>query len=146
MNPERTFSLQMEARDCECDLQGIINNAVYLNYLEHTRHSFLKSIGIDFHQLHSEGLDAVVRRIKIDYRRSLTGMDAFTSSLQVCMKGRLQFVFDQRIHRLPDGEEMTRARSFVAFIREGRPVPPPDEVVSVVTAWLAGDREEKRCT
>ena len=106
MNPGRTFSLPMEARDYECDLQGIVNNSVYLNYFEHTRHSFLKSIGLDFHRLHTEGLDAVVRRIEIDYRRSLTGTDEFTSSLRISMKGRLQCVFDQSIHRLPDGEEV----------------------------------------
>lgn len=129
----------MEARDYECDLQGIVNNSVYLNYFEHTRHSFLKHIGLDFRRLHREGVDAVVRRIEIDYRRSLTGMDEFTSNLRISLKGRLQYIFDQSIHRLPDGEEMTRARSFVAFIREGRPVPPPDEVISAVNAWLAGE-------
>ncbi len=132
----------MEVRDYECDSEGIVNNAVYLNYFEHTRHSFLKHIGVDFNRLHREGFDAVVRRIEIDYRRSLTGMDEFSSDLQVSMKGRLQYLFDQSIHRLSDGEEMTRARSFVAFVREGRPVPPPDKVISAVNAWLAGETGE----
>jgi acyl-CoA thioester hydrolase len=142
MNSRITFSIPMEVRDYECDLQGIVNNSVYLNYFEHTRHSFLKSIALDFHRLHTEGLDAVVRRVEIDYRRSLTGMDAFTSSLQISMKGRLQCVFDQSIHRQPDGEEMTKARTYVAFIRGGRPVPPPDKLVSTVKAWLAGEAAE----
>lgn len=131
----------MEARDYECDLQGIVNNSVYLNYFEHTRHTFLRSIGLDFYQLHLQGFDAVVRRIEIDYRRSLTSTDAFVSTLSITMKGRLQYVFDQSIHRQPDGVEMTKARSFVAFVRDGRPVPPPDEVVTAVNSWLtAGAR------
>ncbi|NLI24182.1 MAG: acyl-CoA thioesterase, partial [Bacteroidales bacterium] len=29
------FELEMEVRDYECDIQGIVNNAVYMNYLEH---------------------------------------------------------------------------------------------------------------
>jgi acyl-CoA thioesterase FadM len=39
------FRLDFEVRDYECDLQGIVNNAVYQNYLEHTRHEFLKQKG-----------------------------------------------------------------------------------------------------
>ncbi len=35
------FELEFTVRDYECDLQGIVNNAVYLNYLEHTRHQYL---------------------------------------------------------------------------------------------------------
>ena len=42
------YRLQFEVRDYECDLQGIVNNAVYQNYLEHARHQLLKSIGVDF--------------------------------------------------------------------------------------------------
>lgn len=31
------FSTQMEVRDYECDIQGIVNNARYLHYTEPTR-------------------------------------------------------------------------------------------------------------
>ena len=37
---EKVFELKMSVRDYECDLQGIVNNAVYQNYLEHARHQF----------------------------------------------------------------------------------------------------------
>ena len=36
------YSLEMTVRDYECDLQGVVNNAVYQNYLEHARHEYLK--------------------------------------------------------------------------------------------------------
>jgi acyl-CoA thioester hydrolase len=90
MNGGRVFSISMQTRDCECDLQGIINNSVYLNYLEHTRHTFLRHLGLDFKTLHIEGVDAVVRRIEIDYKRSLRGMEQFVSNLEISTKGRLQ--------------------------------------------------------
>ena len=40
------YELEMKVRDYECDLQGIVNNANYQHYLEHTRHEFLTSVEI----------------------------------------------------------------------------------------------------
>ncbi len=71
------FELSFEVRDYECDLQGIVNNAIYLNYLEHTRHKFFLNNGIDFFTLHQKGIDLVVVRIEIDYKHSLTSGDSF---------------------------------------------------------------------
>lgn len=51
-----TFTLEMDVRDYECDIQGIVNNAVYQNYLEHARHEYLKEVGIDFAELAKMGL------------------------------------------------------------------------------------------
>lgn len=34
------FETRMEVRDYECDIEGIVNNANYLHYAEHTRHLF----------------------------------------------------------------------------------------------------------
>ena len=69
--PKYRFQLEFEVCDYECDLQGIVNNAVYLNYLEHTRHTFLKNIGLDFAELHQRGLDLVMVRCELDYRYPL---------------------------------------------------------------------------
>lgn len=54
------YELEMKVRDYECDLQGIVNNANYQHYLEHTRHEFLTSVGISFAALHEQGVDPVV--------------------------------------------------------------------------------------
>ena len=49
------YELEMKVRDYECDLQGIVNNANYQHYLEHTRHEFLTSVGVSFAALHEQG-------------------------------------------------------------------------------------------
>ena len=56
------FETEMEVRDYECDIQGIVNNANYLHYAEHTRHLFLLQTGLSFARLHEQGIDAVVAR------------------------------------------------------------------------------------
>ena len=38
------YETRMEVRDYECDIQGIVNNANYLHYTEHTRHRFIRSL------------------------------------------------------------------------------------------------------
>ena len=75
---DNSYHLDFSVRDYELDLQGIVNNAVYLNYLEHARHEFLKSKGLDFNELHLQGYDAVVVRSEVDYKKSLRSGDEFT--------------------------------------------------------------------
>ena len=46
------FETRMEVRDYECDIEGIVNNANYLHYTEHTRHRFRRALGVSFADLH----------------------------------------------------------------------------------------------
>ena len=55
----------MEVRDYECDIEGIVNNANYLHYMEHTRHLFLQKRGLSFAEMHRKGVDAVVARMNL---------------------------------------------------------------------------------
>ena len=48
---EYAFRLDFKVRDYECDIQGIVNNGVYQNYLEHARHEYLLASGVDFAEL-----------------------------------------------------------------------------------------------
>lgn len=112
----------MEVRDYECDLQGIVNNAVYLNYLEHARHTFLLQHNIDFARLHTEGVDLVVSRIEIDYKLSLTSGDRFVIRSGMHREGHLRVVFNQEIVRLPDQKTVVKARVIGVGVKNGRPM------------------------
>ena len=95
------FELSMKVRDYECDLQGIVNNANYQHYLEHTRHEFLSSIGVSFAELHTQGIDPVVARINIAFKTPLRSGDEFVSKLYLKKEG-IKYLFYQDIFRLPD--------------------------------------------
>lgn len=96
-----TYSLRMKVRDYECDLQGIVNNANYQHYTEHTRHEFLLAHGVSFAALHERGIDAVVSGMELRFKTPLRSGDEFESRLAVRKEG-LKYVFRQDIYRLPD--------------------------------------------
>lgn len=114
--------LELTVRDYECDLQGIVNNAVYLNYLEHARHTFLLERQVDFAKLHTEGVDLVVSRIEIDYKLSLTSGDKFVIQSNLRREGFLRVIFDQEIFRLPDRKTVVKAKVIGVGLRNGRPI------------------------
>jgi acyl-CoA thioester hydrolase len=95
--------LTLSVRDYECDLQGVVNNAVYQNYLEHARHEFIKTRGLDFAALTAAGINLMVIRAELDYRGSLKSGDRFSVRTQYLRKSRLKFVFLQEVVR--EGEE-----------------------------------------
>lgn len=120
----KRFELDMQVRDYECDVQGIVNNAVYQNYLEHTRHEFLHAAGCDFNALRSEGWEPVVVRADIQYRVSLRPRDRFRSTVELRRLGRLRFVFVQQLIRLADERVVVEAEITGVFTKNGRPVAP----------------------
>ena len=113
------FELPMKVRDYECDLQGIVNNANYQHYTEHTRHEFLRSEGISFAELHEQGIDAVVARIMMAFKTPLRSGDEFISCLNVKKEG-IKYVFIQDIYRLPDRRPVLRATVDTVCLIEGR--------------------------
>ncbi len=118
------FEITMDVRDYECDIQGIVNNSVYQNYLEHCRHKFLEKAGISFAQMHEEGIDAVVIRAELNYKFPLRPGDQFIVRLKMAKKGSLRIVFKQQIFRKPDETLMVDACVTSVLTRRGKPCSP----------------------
>lgn len=135
MNPY-LYALEMSVRDYECDMQGIVNNAVYQNYLEHARHMCMKNEGIDFKRYTLMGVNFVVVRAEVDYKHPLTSGDAFVVSVNVIKESRLRLVFYQDIFRLPDHKPVLKARIVATVLNErGRPEMPA-QVAAVLKKFL----------
>ena len=113
------FELRMKVRDYECDLQGIVNNANYQHYIEHTRHEFLLSRGISFAALHEQGIDAVVARLNMTFKQPLRSGDEFISRLALRKDG-LRYVFQQDIYRYPDEKPVIKATVDAVCVVNGK--------------------------
>ena len=120
MNPEKyIFTLEIAVRDYELDSEGIVNNAIYLHYLEHTRHAFVKQEGIPFGSLTREGLIPVVRRMEIDYFTPLRSGDVMLSRLWIERKGP-RFIFHQDIFKKEDEAPVVSAVVTIVCMEDGR--------------------------
>ena len=126
------FQIELDVRDYECDMQGIVNNSVYQNYLEHTRHKYLKSIGLDFATLTKKQINLIVIRVEIDYKASLKSGDSFISALNMIRISPLRFGFEQFIYRKSDNKLMTKALVIGTSInKKGRPELP----LELIKVW-----------
>ena len=121
MNQDKyIFTLELAVRDYELDSEGIVNNAVYLHYLEHTRHAFVKQEGIPFGSLTRDGLIPVVRRMEIDYHTPLQSGDVMLSRLWIERKGA-RFIFYQDIYKKEGGVLVVSAVvTIVSMEKDGR--------------------------
>jgi len=116
------FRLNFEVRDYECDLSGIVNNAIYQHYLEHARHRYLKTRGLDFAALEERGITLVVVRIEMDFLYPLRSGDKFYVAVEPERISRLRFGFQQDIYRLPDEKPILNAKVIgTALNDQGRP-------------------------
>ena len=128
------FTLEIAVRDYELDSEGIVNNAIYLHYLEHTRHAFVKQEGIPFGSLTSEGLVPVVRRMEIDYHTPLHTGDVMLSRLWIERKGP-RFIFHQDVFKKDDGALVVSAVVTIVCMEDGR-INRGDELAARIAKYL----------
>jgi len=127
------FRIDMKVRDYECDIQGVVNNAVYQNYLEHARHAFLLANDIDFAALTQAGIHLMLARIELDFKGSLKPADAFYITVEMEKASRIKYAFVQKIYRQADDKLMLEGKAIgIALNAKGRPAAfEPLELMSV---------------
>jgi len=121
------FKYPMRVRDYECDLQGVVNNSVYQNYFEHSRHEFLLANNIDFSDLAEQGIHLMVTRVELDFKRSLRPKNDFYVTVEVEKVSRIQYEFIQHIYLTENDQLMVSSKAIgVAVNLKGRPMASPE--------------------
>ncbi|WP_421851963.1 acyl-CoA thioesterase [Marinomonas sp.] len=122
-NLDHKDRIYFEVRDYECDMQGIVNNAVYQNYLEHARHQFIKSRGLDFAEITKQGIHLVLIKAELEYKRSLQSSDAFYIQTSIERISQLKLNFIQQVHRSDNDQVILSAKMTVTSTsKEGKPI------------------------
>lgn len=104
------YELEIPVRDYELDSEGVVNNAIYLHYLEYTRHCFCQQVGYSFKQMRDDGIIPMLNRIEANYKRPMRSGETIVSKLWVEMQG-VRFVFHQDLY-----DKDTRALSLQAVV------------------------------
>ena len=129
------FEIEFQVRDYECDMAGIVNNSVYLNYLEHARHEFIKTIGFDFEKLLNAGIFTVVARADLSYKTSLRSGDSFIVKIRVEHSG-VRYIFYQDVYRLPDHKLCLKGVITTTSLIDNK-ITTPDVIVSAIEKVVA---------
>ena len=114
-----SFEYEMKLSDYECDIQGVVNNANYQHYMEHARHEFLETFGVSFSALHEKGIDLMVAKVAIEYKRPLRGGDRFAVRINMVRKGA-KLVMLQDIYNLESNVLSAKGEIDVVCLKGGR--------------------------
>ena len=128
------FTYRIEVRDYEIDAEGIVNNANYLHYLEHTRHEFCNKVGFSFVQMCEKGITPVLSRVEIDYMTPLRSGDVMVSCLNIKRKGP-RFIFYQDVFRESDESPVVKAVVTVVSLKNEK-LSRGDEIAEAFKEYL----------
>lgn len=95
-----TFSIPVTVRGYELDVQGHLNQAVYLQYAEHARWELLRAAGINPDKLLAARVGPVVLETTIRYRRELRGGDEVRVTCEFSWDDGKTFRVHQQIRTL----------------------------------------------
>lgn len=124
------YTTKLTVRPYELDSYNHVNNAVYLNYLEHARMDFLHQIGFDYKGLVARGYYTYVTHIDIHYKASALLDDELTIESQSVKMGAVSGTFHQEIKKNVGTEnEILCAVADVtwACVKDGIPTKLPKE-------------------
>ncbi|GLX47569.1 thioesterase [Streptomyces hygroscopicus subsp. hygroscopicus] len=93
------FSVRVTVRGYETDVQGHLNQAVYLNYAEHARWALLQAAGVSQTGLVRTGVGPVVLETTIRYLRELLAGDEVDVTCAFEWSGGKTFTVRQEIRR-----------------------------------------------
>jgi YbgC/YbaW family acyl-CoA thioester hydrolase len=127
--------LETVVRCTEIDVNGHVNNAKYVEYLEWGREEWYERQGFPYDRLQRLGAATVVVNINLNLRRPCRQGERLRIRTWPERRGRTSFVLAQRIDRA-DGEAVADALVTLVMIdpTTGRSRPPPEEFARLFPA------------
>jgi len=127
MNTE-VFKEYFEVRDNEVDVQGIVNNANYMNYLAHARHKFGRKMGLDFIEYAKQGKNLVVLSCTLNFKQPLKPGDTFYVTCRLVPdESAFKFAFEQEI-RFSETDRLVLKAHFTATCVNTNPGPHEEKI------------------
>jgi YbgC/YbaW family acyl-CoA thioester hydrolase len=127
---------EVEVRSYELDVYDHVNNAVYINWLEHGRSKLLQDKGLNYMSIIRQwGVRFMTVRTEIDYHEALRLGDRAAVTTQVEKIGNTSVTVAHSITRVGATEPSAKARVVVVYTdaTTGKPTPVPAEFVRLYT-------------
>lgn len=135
-------TLDIEVRFSELDPYAHLNHAVYATYFETARVVALRDVDLDLVALAGEGLQFVVIRLTLDYRRPAVAHDVVTITTEIQETRRASTVWFQQMLRDDEVLATATVRSAITD-RKGKPIRPPVWVFDRLAPLMTGQPDTR---
>lgn len=125
-------SYELEVRSYELDVYDHVNNAVYLNWLEHGRSKLLQDKGFNYLSIINDwGVQFMTVHTEIDYHKALKLADKVQVTTQVERIGNTSITVAHAVTRSSDDEPAASAKVVIVFTdaKTGKATPVPQSFV-----------------
>jgi YbgC/YbaW family acyl-CoA thioester hydrolase len=133
MNQNLMWETIIPVRSYELDFAGIVNNAVYLHYLEEARFEFLRQHEIDLYAMNKAGVVPVIAKAAIEYKSPARGQDVLLIKGTIAKTGRTSMLMQYEIRSRNDGRLVALAETLMVFVNErGKPTAIPETLTAIL--------------
>jgi thioesterase-3 len=118
--------LTIIVRSTEIDVNGHVNNAKYLEYLEWAREEWYEQAGLTYETFGAMGVQTVTVNININYKKECRHGDNLRITCAPQQAGRSSFVLKQEIYNQRDeicADAMVTSVTMDSQIRKSREMP-----------------------
>jgi acyl-CoA thioester hydrolase len=135
-DPRREHTYFLTVRQYELDAYGVVNNAVYLNYVEQSVVEHAAALGLTLERVAALGGAFIIRRHTITYHRPARGGDELAITTRVLSLARARGVRATIFRNVRTGELVAEAETEWVWVRlpEVRPAAVPREILDVFNA------------
>ena len=130
------FTTRLRVRRYEMDALGHVNNAVYLNYLEHVAVEHSESLGLTYEKYRDLGGTWVLRRMEVDYLRPAFGSDQLDVTTWLAEMRGVRAIRRYEIRRAGEDDFILTAEALWVWVSltTMRPRPVPADVIAIFEA------------